>query len=231
MVKIYSYVLRHDDGAAPNPFWGICTLTICKPAIRRNAQVGDWVIGTGSKNSKLKDGIMHDFSEKLVYAMKVTQNPTLAKYDEICLENWINKIPDWYHKDWRMRMGDCIYDFSKDENPLMRKGVHGELNKPKDISGRNSLISDYFFYFGEKPITIPKKLLSIIKHNQGHKKIENLHLISIFEKWIEKRTKNKIYADPQLRWKFDKKPSDRQIILCSKQHFKNDEDESEETIC
>ena len=54
MSKIYSYVLRIDDGAAPNPFWGLCTLTICKPAIRRNAQIADWIIGTGSKILNLK---------------------------------------------------------------------------------------------------------------------------------------------------------------------------------
>ena len=41
--SIYSYVLRIDDGAAPNPFWEICTLTICKPVIRRNAEY--WRLG------------------------------------------------------------------------------------------------------------------------------------------------------------------------------------------
>lgn len=54
--KLFSYVLRFDDGAAPNPFWGTCTLAICKPDIRRTANIDDWIIGTGSKNSKLKDG-------------------------------------------------------------------------------------------------------------------------------------------------------------------------------
>ncbi len=48
---IYSYVLRYDDGVAPNPFFGFCTLAVCKPVIRRKAQVGDWIIGTGSKEN------------------------------------------------------------------------------------------------------------------------------------------------------------------------------------
>ena len=43
MTKLYSYCLPYDDGAAPNPFWGTCTLVICKPAIRRTARVGDWI--------------------------------------------------------------------------------------------------------------------------------------------------------------------------------------------
>jgi len=50
MTKIYSYIIRVDDGAAPNPYGDICTLTICKPKIRKAADEGDWIIGTGSKN-------------------------------------------------------------------------------------------------------------------------------------------------------------------------------------
>jgi hypothetical protein len=41
MKKLYSYCIPVDDGAAPNPFWDICTLVICKPVIRRTAQIGD----------------------------------------------------------------------------------------------------------------------------------------------------------------------------------------------
>ena len=46
-MKLYTYCLRYDDGAAPNPYWGVCTLVICKPAIRRSAEPGDWVVVFG----------------------------------------------------------------------------------------------------------------------------------------------------------------------------------------
>jgi hypothetical protein len=39
----FTYCLRFDDGAAPNPYYGFCTLTICKPAIRRVAKPGERV--------------------------------------------------------------------------------------------------------------------------------------------------------------------------------------------
>jgi hypothetical protein len=52
---LYSYCLRYDDRAAPNPYHGICTLVICKPAIRRTANVGDWIIGLGSVSSPIGD--------------------------------------------------------------------------------------------------------------------------------------------------------------------------------
>ena len=84
MSKIYSYVLRHDSGAAPNPFWGVCTLVICKPPIRRTAAVGDWVIDTGSVKATCNDGQQHDLSASLLYAMKITQIMTMEEYDRQC---------------------------------------------------------------------------------------------------------------------------------------------------
>ncbi|MBC6697349.1 Nmad2 family putative nucleotide modification protein [Hymenobacter puniceus] len=54
-MALYSYVLRFDTGDAPNPYGGVCTLAVCKPAIRRTAQIGDWILGTGSKNSPVGD--------------------------------------------------------------------------------------------------------------------------------------------------------------------------------
>ncbi len=38
---LYTYCIPYDDGAAPNPFWGQCTLVICKPRIRKVARPGD----------------------------------------------------------------------------------------------------------------------------------------------------------------------------------------------
>jgi len=48
-VRLHSYVVARDYGFAPNPFYGFCTLATCKPVIRRIVQIGDWVLGTGSK--------------------------------------------------------------------------------------------------------------------------------------------------------------------------------------
>lgn len=231
MTKIYSYVLRFDDGGAPNPFWGTCTLTICKPAIRRNAEKGDWVIGTGSKRAKCNDGIIHNLEDHIVYAMKITDVKSLQDYNTHCNKVLKKKIPNWRSSDWRLRMGDCIYDYSKGTEPIMRRGVHNELNRKRDLSGNNSLLSNNFYYFGEKAIALPTDLRELIKRNQGHRKVENAILISKFEKWIEQFEKNKIYADPQMRSVFDKEISDSILSKCAKQHYEDDKDETEETIC
>ena len=45
---MFSYVIEHDLGFAPNPFHGACTLACCKPVIRKRAQLGDYILGTGA---------------------------------------------------------------------------------------------------------------------------------------------------------------------------------------
>lgn len=231
MTKLYSYVLRIDDGAAPNPFWDVCTLTICKPAIRRTAQIYDWVVGTGSKNTRLKEDVKVDFAHSIVYAMKVTDKKTLSDYDNHCRHHLKNKIPNWRATDWRLRMGDCIYDYSSEKEPTMRKGVHNEENRQRDLSGHNALLSDHFYYFGEAAIPLPSDLFPIIKRNQGHRVVTQADLVAKFENWIKQFEPNKIYADPQLRWEFDRASPDQIISKCSSSHLEDDEDESEDVLC
>ena len=197
MSKIYSYVIRIDSGSAPNPFWGVCTLTICKPVIRRVAKIGDWILGTGSKNTKLKDGKIHDFSGHIVYAMKITDKKTMYEYDYFCKENLINKIPNFRTNDWKIRLGDCIYDYSK-LNPTIRRSVHNESHRKVDLGGENSLMSTHFYYFGSEPVKIPIELLELVKSGKGHKKIESSILIKEFEGWINQFDLNRLYADPQV---------------------------------
>ena len=80
---LFSYVLEHDKGHAPNPYFGICTLCRCKCRASRKAhknivelaKPGDWVIGTGGSNGKRSAG-----HGKLVYAMQVEQRLTREEY-------------------------------------------------------------------------------------------------------------------------------------------------------
>jgi hypothetical protein len=71
-VTLYSYVVEHDFGFAPNPFFGICTLAACKPGIRKQAHVGDFIMGTGSAK--------HKRSGLVVYYMVVEETMTFDQY-------------------------------------------------------------------------------------------------------------------------------------------------------
>ena len=122
MSTLFSYCIPYDDGAAPNPFWGLCTLAICKPRIRQAAFIGDWIVGTGSKNSPIGD-----VSNKVVYTMLVTQKMTMEDYDRFTQSELPRKIPKMQSKDLRRHYGDSIYDFSKCP-PSLRPSVHTEEN-------------------------------------------------------------------------------------------------------
>jgi hypothetical protein len=178
-MRLFTYTIRVDDGAAPNPFGGLCTLTICKPGIRRNAQVDDWIAGFGSKHAP-----SGDLSGRLVYAMRVTRVLSMEEYDRLALTCWPLKLPDFGSRDLTRRLGDCIYDFST-TRPRQRAGVHGPANATRDLGGKNALLSDHFFYVGNKAIPLPKKLRPILHQTQGHKCLANAPYVGAFLRWID----------------------------------------------
>ena len=79
--KLFSYVVDHDLGFAPNPEGNYCTLVHCKfegMSGRRNvvelADKGDWVIGTGGLG---KDSAGHG---RIIYVMRVSERLIFEKY-------------------------------------------------------------------------------------------------------------------------------------------------------
>ncbi len=178
MSTLFSYCIPYDDGAAPNPFWGLCTLAICKPRIRQAADIGDWVVGTGSVNSPIGN-----VSGKVVYAMRVSRKMTMNEYDQFTKSELPGKIPLRNSADPRRRCGDSIYDFST-PTPFLRPSVHNEKNQSKDLKGGYVLLSDHFFYFGDQPIALPEVLLEIVLQGQGHKSYANAQYVDTFVAWI-----------------------------------------------
>ena len=217
-MKLYTYVIAKDYGLAPNPFFGELTLNVCKPKIRITAENGDWIIGTGSKNVKKADGSFSDFAGKLVYAMKVSKKITMKDYDNYCKNQLQKKIPYLNKKDWRIIVGDSIYDYSESDEPKLRKLIHKEKHKKTDLSGKFTLISDCFFYFGDKAIDISSTFPELVKETKsarGHSIVTDNIVASQFENWLfENFTKNKLYGNPQLRWQIDKALSGESDLEC-----------------
>lgn len=178
MPTLFSYTIPVDDGAAPNPFGGWCTLTICKPGIRKCAQVGDWVAGLGSTN--VPSG---NLAGRLVYAMRVEEVLSLKQYDEKARAGGISRIPKVDSPFLPDRLGDCIYDFS-DGAPKQRRSVHGQGNMSTDLSGKNALLSKEYYYFGRNAVELPEYLRSIIHQQQGFRSTSNEPYVQPFIKWI-----------------------------------------------
>lgn len=80
MTTLFSYVIDHDHGFAPNPSGGFCTLAKCKSGTKKRnivelAEVGDWIAGTGGADLRKSAG-----HGKLIYAMRVDEKIPLAEY-------------------------------------------------------------------------------------------------------------------------------------------------------
>ncbi len=178
MPRLFSYTIPVDDGAAPNPFGGLCTLAICKPGIRKVAQIGDWIAGCGSKNAP-----SGDLSGRLVYAMRVAEVHSLADYDRLAPKKWPSRIPKVNSKDLGERLGDCIYDFSTTPTS-QRAGVHDSTNQQTDLSGENALIASHFLYFGSKAIRLPAHLKGICHQMRGHRSDSNAPFVQPFIDWL-----------------------------------------------
>ena len=177
--RLYSYIIPFDDGAAPNPFDGMCTLTICKPKIRSSALPGDWIAGVGSKNT-----YSGNLSGRLVYAMRVSEVVSLADYDRRAPAEWPRRIPDAGSMDLSRRLGDCLYDYSGPQI-LQRAGVHGPKNARRDVGGKNALIAKTeFYYFGSRAVKLPPGLSAICPTTQGHRSRKNQEHLVAFETWI-----------------------------------------------
>ena len=196
-MRLFSYCIPVDDGAAPNPFGGICTLAICKPVIRRVADVGCWVVGTGSSNV---NGI--DYSGKIIYAMRVSEKVTMEKYDQLCLTKYPFKIPKWSSNIRSEKLGDSVYDFQKKINgkPSVRPSVHTKENRDHDLGGENVLISDFFYYFGKEAIEIPDEYRIIARQGQGHQSNKNEEVKEKFIQWLTTSNfkSNDLVGYPQL---------------------------------
>ncbi len=182
-LKLYSYVITHDYGFAPNPFGGKLTLATCKPKIRRNAKSGDhWIMGTGSKNSV--------GTNKLIFAGKISSVISLEEYGSSDL--YKIKIPNKNGESWQKR-GDNIY--YKDENNCWLQRInpfHNQEHFDTDIAGENVIICEVFWYFGELAPIIPKEFISLIKVGTGHKnnvknsvKLEFIEWLQNFPKGIQ----------------------------------------------
>lgn len=195
MPTLFSYILPNDAGFAPNPFWGVCTLVTCKPAIRRAAEKGDWIVGLGSSRSSLGD-----VRGKVVYAMRVSDKMTMHEYDAWVREECPEKIPDMRSKDWRRKLGDAVYDYSE-VPPRKRPGLHGREDRERNLRGKFALISDHFYYFGDDPEPLPDHLAEIAYVRRAHRSKTNKRFVEPFEQWIEGLglRANSLRGDPQMK--------------------------------
>lgn len=198
-MKLFSYVIARDYGFAPNPFFGWCTLATCKPNIRRVAEIGDWIVGTGSAGRK-RTGF-------LILAMRVTETMKFNEY-------W--KDPRFQQKKPRMRgsikqaFGDNIYQKNDkgcwvqlDSHHSYADGVPNPHNIKNDTQTDRILVSNDYSYWGGSGPKIPSKLRNWdrvdICAGRNHKSDFPKELVDEFIAWFRSMDASGYHGAP-LEW-------------------------------
>jgi hypothetical protein len=197
-LDLFSYVVARDYGFAPNPFFNICTLATCKPGIRRAAQLGDWVIGTGTASRKRKS--------YLVCAMRVEEALTFEQYWADA--RFAQKRPN-LRGSKKQAFGDNIYYKAGgkwqqlNSHHSFADGSPNPANIANDTQADRVLISTDYVYWGGAGPRIPAKFRNYegmdICAGRGHKKKFSEAFIDDFIAWV-RSAGVKGYAGAPIDW-------------------------------
>ncbi len=195
-MAFYSYKITRDYGFAPNPFFGFCTLACCKPDIRAKAEVGDWIIGTGS----IENHLLYN----LIFIMKVSEKISFEDYWNH--KRFVRKKPVM-NGSLKQIHGDNIY--YKENNQWCQMNSHhsfynggiNEANLKQDLTGKFVLISNCFIYLGNNHIKVPEKYLDLCPNSKqrNYITIKDNELAEEFVEMITNKYQYGIHGEP-LNW-------------------------------
>ncbi len=219
--RIYSYVVTHDSGFAPNPFFGICTLACCKPKIRQSVgrllkaspKEKVWIVGLSPRHGNKGNDI--------IYMMQVASSMSFPEYWRAHPE----KRPVFAQGKQKQRRGDNIYEPDPSSSSGFRQFRSAHSLNPKDdlhwaqdpkslehdLGGEHVLISDKYVYFGSSPIALPLELreLAVGRAHKCHFPPEVLASFSAFLEGYRKEIEAGTVAALPHMW------SDEEKIRCA----------------
>lgn len=196
---IHTYVVQHDKGFAPNPFWGICTLACCKPRIRAKASVGDIILGFGSADRKV------GFGGRVIYWMSISE---IISFDEYWnAPRFASKKPQMsgslmacygdniYHQT--NNAWEQAYSFHSDGEGLGRGNLERDAGKTDRV-----LIARDFTYWGCEAPKFPAELARLVPKARAERcRYNESERTSILE-WIAAQ-KDRGYRAPPADWARD----------------------------
>jgi hypothetical protein len=173
--RLFTYKVAHDGGSAPNPYHGVCTLGICKPAIRRVARPGDVVVGLACAPDE----------GRIIYCMVVDHVLPWKAYIQACSghsvqldgissESLKRKVPTGPNDP-----GDCIWTAAANEpqaRPSWSKHSGSDDYRRDVQDGENVIISSRFWYFGDgeqHAVHLESDKLKEIIPGRGHRSNAN----------------------------------------------------------
>lgn len=198
-MNVFSYVIEHDLGFAPNPFHGTCTLACCKPLIRKKAKLGDYILGTGAT----RPGLLGH----LTYWMRVDEITTFDQYWSDPRFHWKKPI---MQGSTHLRYGDNIYHRNatgegyqqEDSFHSLEDGSLSLGDRQRDTGWTDKiLIGHNFAYWGRKGINMPEHLKCFVKKGPGHKATFTEEQIAALMAWLEQQPQRGYIGEPA-HWQF-----------------------------
>jgi len=201
--RLYRYVIDHDKGFAPNPFFNLCTLACCKPRIRKSAQTGDVIVGYGPAKYGL-DG-------KIIYWMQVDE---ISQFDAYWHDPRFRPKRPRMGGSFMLSFGDNLYhrdphthewiqepSFHSDPNSLL-----GEGNLRRDTARTDRvLIGREYAYWGGQGPKPPEEFAELVKSGIGETfNVDDEELKEAFISWLQNLPDRGLIGDPA-DWFHDKK--------------------------
>lgn len=182
-MRVFTYVIDHDLGFAPNPFHGVCTLAACKPLIRKYAKEGDLILGTGS--------IPNNIQGRLAYWMKISK---IITFDEYWKSGVYEAKRPTINGSRMQQYGDNIYHqdtetgewrqansfHSADDGALSPPNLARDTGKTERV-----LIGEDFAYWGAGGPPLPDHLSDFVHKTQGHRCRYKADRIAAMLAWLE----------------------------------------------
>lgn len=182
-MTLFSYVVHWDHGFAPNPFFGVCTLATCKPRIRKKAELGDWIVGTG--------GARRPTRGRAIFVMRVTE---ISNFDDYWRDERFKRKRPIVEGSYKVRFGDNIYhregrqgDWIQADSRHSKDNAIANLeNLKRDTRSTDRvLISDDFIFWGDQAPMLPRGLEAIHIARQNHKDDFSENEVAAFHSWVK----------------------------------------------
>ena len=193
-MTIYSYVIEHDLGFAPNPFHGVCTLACCKPKIRKNAAKGDYIIGTGSVQVGLRG--------QLCYWMRVDD---ILTFDEYWNDTKFRRKRPYHHASHYLWFGDNIYHRDQaTKRYIQENSYHSEYDGSVSVANLERdtgttdrvLLSRTFCYWGRNGKLIPAEFSDFVHDRPAHRCRFSNERQQAFLSWLLKDPSRGLRGEP-----------------------------------
>jgi len=178
-------------------------LATCKPDIRGAANIGDWVVGTGSADKKVNRG------GRLVHATRVTEAADFRSYWSD--PRFARKRP-FRRGSRKQSCGDNVYYRSADDSQWLQldcfhtnlDGSQRADHTSRDTGTDRILISEDYYYFGGEGPEVPAAFRDAGRYDlcrkvRKRKCLEDADWIDEFVAWLRTFGEPGYYGRP-LDW-------------------------------